>query len=52
VLPSEFDGDQVASALGSLLDDSQTATNCRRWSERIRSRNAIEETCDLLEQLA
>jgi UDP:flavonoid glycosyltransferase YjiC (YdhE family) len=52
VVPSKFDGDHVAGALGGLLGDARTATNCRQWSDRIRSRNAIEETCDLLEQLA
>jgi rhamnosyltransferase subunit B len=52
VVPSEFDGERVAAALGSLLDDSPTATSCRHWADQIRARNAIEETCDLLEQLA
>jgi UDP:flavonoid glycosyltransferase YjiC (YdhE family) len=52
VIPSEFKGDRVAAALGELLDDRQTARNCRRWSDQIRARNAIDETCDLLEQLA
>ena len=27
-------------------------SNCRRWSDQIRAHNAIEETCDLLEQLS
>jgi len=52
VMPSEFDGERVAAAIGGLLDDSRTATNCRRWADQISARNAIEETCDLLEQLA
>jgi UDP:flavonoid glycosyltransferase YjiC (YdhE family) len=52
VVPSKFDGDRVADALSTLLGDGRTAANCRQWSERIRSRNAIEETCDLLERLA
>ncbi|HJY34289.1 MAG TPA: nucleotide disphospho-sugar-binding domain-containing protein, partial [Vicinamibacterales bacterium] len=52
VIPSKFDGDRVAATLRALLDDGRTAARCREWSERIRARNAIEETCDLLEQLA
>ena len=52
VVPSQFDGEHVAAAIGSLLGDSQTATSCRHWSDQIRAHNAIEETCDLLEQLA
>ena len=52
VVPSKFDGDRVAATLRVLLDDGRTAASCREWSERIRAHNAIEETCDLLEQLA
>jgi len=52
VVPSKFDGDRVAAALRVLLADGRTAASCREWSERIRAHNAIEETCDLLEQLA
>jgi len=52
VMPSDFDSERVAAAIGSLLDDTHTATSCRHWSGQIRARNAIEETCDLLEQLA
>jgi UDP:flavonoid glycosyltransferase YjiC (YdhE family) len=52
VAPSKFDGERVAAALSELLSDSSTTANCRRWSDRIRAHNAIEETCDLLEQLA
>jgi hypothetical protein len=51
-VPSEFEGERVAAAIDSLLDDRHTVTNCRRWSDQIRACNAIEETCDLLEQLA
>ena len=52
VVPAKFDGDRVAAALRDLLDDERVATRCRHWSDRIRSHNAIEETCDLLEQPA
>jgi UDP:flavonoid glycosyltransferase YjiC (YdhE family) len=52
VVPSKFDGDRVASVLHDLLADGGTAANCRQWSDRIRARNGIEDTCDLLEQLA
>ena len=51
LLPSKFDGDHVAAALSALLDDG-TASNCRRWSTHARAHDAIENTCDLLEQLA
>jgi rhamnosyltransferase subunit B len=52
VVPSKFDGERVAASLADLLDDRRTASSCRTWADRIRSGNAIEETCDLLEQLA
>lgn len=52
VVPARFDGDRVAAALRDLLDDVAVSARCRQWADRIRSRNAIEETCDLLEQLA
>jgi rhamnosyltransferase subunit B len=52
VVPSKFDGERVAAALSALLGDRGTTVNCRRWCDRIRAHDAIEETCDLLEQLA
>jgi rhamnosyltransferase subunit B len=52
LVPSKFEGERVAWALSDLLDDDGAAASCRRWSEQIRAHNAIEETCDLLEQLA
>lgn len=52
VVPSRFDSDRVAGALRDLLDDGRTAASCKQWADRIRARNAIEDTCDLLEQLA
>jgi UDP:flavonoid glycosyltransferase YjiC (YdhE family) len=52
VVPSRFEGDRVAGALRALLDDGRTAASCKQWADRIRARNAIEDTCDLLEQLA
>ena len=52
VAPSRFEGDRVAGALRALLDDGRTAASCKQWADRIRARNAIEDTCDLLEQLA
>jgi UDP:flavonoid glycosyltransferase YjiC (YdhE family) len=52
VVPSQFDGEHVARALATLFDDARTAESCARWSRQIQSRNPIEETCDLLEQLA
>jgi len=52
VVPSEFSGKRVASALEGLFADERTAANCQRWAGRIREQKPIEETCDLLEQLA
>ena len=52
LVPEKFDGERVASTLAGLLDDQGTAESCRRWSEQICAHNGIEETCDLLEQLA
>jgi len=52
VVPSRFDGHRVAAALQELLDDPRTASQCRHWSNQVRARSAIEQTCDLLEQLA
>jgi rhamnosyltransferase subunit B len=52
VMPSKFDGEHVAAALSTLLDDGSTASNCRRLSTQVRACNALEDTCDLLEQLA
>jgi len=51
IVPSKFDGQRVAAALRDLLDDDRTAANCRRWSSVIRAHDAVEDTCDLLEQL-
>ena len=52
ITPSHFDGERVAAALRHLLENSRTAMNCRECSDRIRAHNALEETCDVLEQLA
>ena len=52
VLPSKFDGEHVATALSTLLDNDGTAANCRRWSTQVRAHDALAHTCDLLEQLA
>jgi UDP:flavonoid glycosyltransferase YjiC (YdhE family) len=52
LVPARFDGERVAIELAGLLDDNGTAARCRRWAEDIRARDAIGDTCDLLEQLA
>jgi UDP:flavonoid glycosyltransferase YjiC (YdhE family) len=52
VVPSAFQGARVASELAGLLDDPAVAERCGHWSRQLRSRNAIEETCDLLEHPA
>jgi UDP:flavonoid glycosyltransferase YjiC (YdhE family) len=52
VVPSAFEGERVARVLSDLLGDPAVTERCRHWSTRLRSCNAIEETCDLLEQPA
>jgi rhamnosyltransferase subunit B len=52
VLPSKFTAPRVASALQALLDDPKVQVACRRRAEAVRSMNAIEQSCDLLEELA
>jgi rhamnosyltransferase subunit B len=51
VRPSTFDGERVAAALNRLLDNPQTKVRCDHWASQIRARDAIGETCDLLEEL-
>jgi len=51
VRPREFHGERVASQLSALLDDSQIADRCRHWADEIRRRDALADTCRLLEAL-
>ena len=52
VLPSAFTGPRVADALRALLDNPKVAVACQRRAEAVRSMNAIEQSCDLLEEVA
>jgi rhamnosyltransferase subunit B len=52
VLPSEFDRTRVSAALEELLNNRAVADSCVRWSAQIRTDHSIEQTCDLLEQVA
>ena len=52
IRPNEFRGERVASQLGALINDSEVAAQCHHWSNEIRRRDALAETCSLLESLA
>jgi UDP:flavonoid glycosyltransferase YjiC (YdhE family) len=52
IRPSGFTGRPVAEALHELIEDPRTGVQCRHWSNQMAAREAIERTCDLLEQLA
>jgi UDP:flavonoid glycosyltransferase YjiC (YdhE family) len=52
VKPSDFSGQRVAEALQTLLSDQRTAEQCRLWADRIRTEDAVGDTCNLLERLA
>ncbi len=49
IRPKEFHGDHVASQLAALIDDEHVADRCRHWSDEIRRRDALTDTCALLE---
>jgi rhamnosyltransferase subunit B len=49
--PNEFRGDRVASQLAALIDDGAVAARCRHWANEIRRRDALADTCALLEAL-
>jgi UDP:flavonoid glycosyltransferase YjiC (YdhE family) len=52
VRPSEFTRATVAATLAELLDDPRVAQACAKWSAALRQAHAIDQTCDLLEQVA
>ena len=51
IRPKEFRGDRVASQLAALIDDDHVAARCRHWADEIRHRDALTDTCTLLEAL-
>jgi rhamnosyltransferase subunit B len=52
VLPSQFTGAAVDTALAKVLSSKEVAGACRRYQERIRSADAIRRACDLIEEAA
>ena len=52
LVPSQFTGARLSATLGALLDDPRVAAQCQNYASQIRARHALDETCDLLEQLA
>jgi UDP:flavonoid glycosyltransferase YjiC (YdhE family) len=51
VKPSKYTGARVAAALAKLIDDVRVAAACRDVRARFAGVDAIEQTCDLIEQL-
>ena len=51
IRPKEFRGDHVASQLAALIDNENVAARCRHWSDEIRRRDTLADTCVLLEAL-
>jgi UDP:flavonoid glycosyltransferase YjiC (YdhE family) len=51
IRPKEFRGEHVASQLAALVDDARVAQRCRHWAGEIRRRDALADTCALLEAL-
>lgn len=52
VMPPAFTGPRVADALAELLGDPRVQAACRTWAKRLREQPAVEDTCDLLEEVA
>jgi UDP:flavonoid glycosyltransferase YjiC (YdhE family) len=46
-----FEGARVAEILQEILSDAEIVAQCRKWSSRMAARDALQETCDLLEEL-
>jgi len=51
VRPSKYTGPRVAAALARLIDDARVAATCRDVKSRFAGVDAIDQTCDLIEQL-
>ena len=52
VLPRSFTGPRVAAALADLLVDERVRTACGKWADAVRRARPIDDTCDLLEDVA
>ena len=50
--PQEFTDNRLAAALQHLIESSQVAASCRRYADRIKTSDANEQTCDLIEAAA
>ncbi len=51
VRPQVFQGERVAAALASLLNDPKVAERCQHWAGEIRRTDAVAETGAVLEAL-
>lgn len=52
VPPKRYKARRVARELGELLENAAVRENCRTVAERLRGRDGLEETCELIEELA
>lgn len=51
ITPSRLQGPALARKLGRLLSSPETLARCREMAARLHDNHAIEDTCDLLEDL-
>jgi rhamnosyltransferase subunit B len=49
--PNKFTGENLAKVLGKLLGDSTASDRAKHWAARMRTQNALVETCEELEKL-
>jgi UDP:flavonoid glycosyltransferase YjiC (YdhE family) len=52
IVPSQFTPDRVADRLATLLTEARVHERCRRWAAAVAASRAVEDTCDLLEDVA
>ena len=48
--PAAYRGPAVARELEPLLSSLEVAVSCRAVAEKLRGSDAVERTCDLIEQ--
>jgi UDP:flavonoid glycosyltransferase YjiC (YdhE family) len=51
IRPEEFTADRVAAALRPLMEDAAVGERCAYWANQVRTRDAVGETCAILEAL-
>lgn len=49
--PNKFTGENLTKVLGSLLNNSTATVQARHWAEKIKTQDALTETCVELENL-